>query len=105
MQRIFTSYPSNYVKCSQGSPRSLDDNEIWDIVSWAAQEAGLATSNYVDSNSNSWTFTDRKTHGQDIYIQLSDADIRSIVSYAQRQAGKDQMKLRSLIADEILRYA
>lgn len=102
MQRIFTSYPSNYVKCSQASPKS---NEIWDIVSWAAQEAGLAASNYVDGDSNSWTFTDWKTHGQDIYIQLSDADVRNIVSYAKRQAGKDQMKLKSLIADEILRYA
>ena len=102
MKRIFNSYPSNYVKCSQESPKS---NKTWDIVALAAKEAGLAASNYIDRGSSSWVFTDWKTHGQDIYIELSDFDVRNIVSYAKREAGDDQMKLRSLIAEELLRHA
>lgn len=102
MKRIFTAYPSSYVRCSQESPTS---DELWDIVKWAAQEAGLAVSNYTSRDSNIWTFADWKTHGREVYIRLSDSDVRNIVRRSQAQSGGDNMKLRSLIAEKLMSYA
>ena len=79
----------------------LTDDQLWDILSEALWGTGLATSHMNGHGNNIWTFQDK---AGDVYIRLSDADVRNIVSYEQSTSGGDKKKFKENILSELMRY-
>lgn len=79
----------------------LTDDQLWDILSEALWGTGLAASHMNGHGNNIWTFQDK---AGDVYIRLSDADVRNIVSYEQYASEGDKKKFKENILNELMRY-
>ena len=88
------------IKASSNNER-LTDDQLWDVLSDVTWGTGITLSHMSGHGNNSWTFQDK---AGEVYVKLSDADVRNIVSYEQSVAKGDKKKLKQAILEEILRY-
>lgn len=88
------------IKASSNNDR-LSDDQLWTIISDAFWQTGISATLTNERGKGSWTFADNLNN---VYVDLSDFDVRNIVSYAQRIANNDKNKLNKIIFDEIMKH-